>query len=109
MTNKQIIAMAAHNLAAEGIIGYTGRTFEGIDGDGNPVIIREPEEIHTYAKWAELGYQVQKGQKAVAKFAIWKYTTKKDKETGEEINSMFLKTAAFFSASQVQRQEQKTA
>lgn len=103
MTNAEMIFMAGQNLAEQGLIKYTGRTFDGVDGEGNPVQIKETEPIHTYTRWKEMGYQVQKGQKAVAKLTIWKHTTKKDKETGEETENMFMKTAAFFSLSQVQK------
>ena len=38
------------------------------------------EIVHTYAKWQELGYQVQKGQKALFTACIYKCVTKEDKE-----------------------------
>lgn len=61
------------------------------------------DEIHTFAHWKSLGYSVRKGEKAVAKFPIWKMGTKKN-DDGEEENTgrMFLKNSAFFSTSQVE-------
>lgn len=106
MTNAEIIFIESQRLAKEGKISYTGRVFEGVDGEGKPVQIKETEAIHTYNAWKELGYQVQKGQKAVAQFVIWKY--KKDKlETEadglvEAKGTMFMKKASFFTKAQVQ-------
>ena len=102
MTNKQIIFAEEQNLAEQGKIKYTGRTvvFRGMDGE--PVEFKETEQIHTFAAWKELGYVVKKGQKAVAKFPIWKYVSKKNEETNEEDSKMFLKVATFFSSSQVE-------
>lgn len=103
MTNEQIIANAQMELLEQGKIKGTGRMLKAIDGEGNEILIPEPEEIHTYAAWKSLGFQVQKGQKAVAAFSIWKHTTKKAKtEDEEDTEHMFLKTAHFFSRSQVE-------
>ena len=105
MTNEQIVMEQRLNLMKAGIIGGTGRTFQYkvlVDGVKEERTMEEPEEIHTYATWRALGYQVQKGEHAIAKFTIWKYTQKQDKETGEEKSNMFLKESAFFKASQVQ-------
>ena len=102
MTNAQIIYNESMNLMEQGIIGTTGRTFEAIDGEGNKIMVQEPEEIHTYATWKSMGFQVQKGQKAVASFAIWKHTIRKAKtEDEEDKESMFLKVSSFFKRSQV--------
>lgn len=60
--------------------------------------IEEPS--HAFAAWKKLGYVVKKGEKAAFKARIWKYTTKQTEE-GEVENNMFLKTAHFFTASQV--------
>lgn len=65
------------------------------------------EVCHTYQHWKKLGYQVQKGEKALFKCSIWKHTSKKDKETGDEETHMFMKTANFFGASQVKPIEKK--
>ena len=62
------------------------------------------EECHTYAHWKTLGYQVRKGSKAMFKASIWKYVAKgkADDDSDEEQGRMFMKTAAFFGASQVE-------
>lgn len=66
------------------------------------------EDVHTYAHWHELGYQVRKGEHAAFKTAIWKYARGKGAEAaanedGENAapGRMFLKTAHFFTRSQV--------
>lgn len=104
MTNQMIVFMQAQKLAEEGKIGYTGRTFKAQTPDGKEVEYKETEPIHTYNVWKSLGYQVQKGQKSVAQFTIWKHTAKRNEETGEEENSrMFMKMASFFSQAQVEK------
>lgn len=102
MTNAMIIFAESQRLAEEGQIAYTGRTFEMVDAEGNTITVKETEPIHTYLIWKELGYQVQKGQKAITKLTIWKHTAKVNEETGEQEDAkMFMKTAAFFSRAQV--------
>lgn len=65
--------------------------------------IKPGEEIHTFQRWKAMGYSVRKGEKAVAKFPIWKMGTKKNDEgETEETGRMFMKMSAFFSASQVE-------
>lgn len=64
------------------------------------------EDAHTYAHWRSLGYQVRKGEHAAFQTAIWKYTSGKpapeDSADGEtRPGRMFLKTASFFTRSQV--------
>ena len=66
------------------------------------------EPAHTYAHWHELGYQVRKGEHAAFKTAIWKYAKGKGAEApanedGDQAapGRMFLKTAHFFTRSQV--------
>lgn len=106
MTNAEIIFIESQRLAKEGKISYTGRVFDGVDGEGKPVQIKETEAIHTYNAWKELGYQVQKGQKAVAQFVIWKYQKGKveveDDTKTEGKGKMFMKKASFFTKAQVQ-------
>ena len=110
MTNAQIIFNAAQELAEQGLIQYTGRTFKATDAAGNEVVLKETEEIHTYKIWQEMGYQVQKGQKAVAKIMIWKHSGSKMEEMPTKDGNveyidkghMFMKLAAFFSRSQVE-------
>jgi len=133
MNNAQIIFNESIELMKNGIIGTTGRqiTIE-YERDGEKVkeTIPEPEEIHTYKEWQKLGLQVQKGEKAIAKFTIWMYTDKKSKlsaedaakineiaeginaQEGDEISNnghYYMKEAAFFKASQVAPIEEKTA
>lgn len=128
MNNAQIIFNESIALMKDGVIGTTGRqiTIE-YEKDGEKVkeVINEPEPIHTYKEWQKAGFQVQKGQKAIAKFTIWMFADKKKKLTKEEadnINSIminadgsqaqegdevktnghyYMKEAAFFKASQV--------
>lgn len=100
MTNAEIIFNASQSLAKDGIIKYTGREIEAVDGEGNPTVIKETEPIHTYAAWKNLGYQVQKGQKAVASFKIWKHTSR-EKEDGKSDTKMFMTKAFFFTSEQV--------
>lgn len=104
MTNVEIINTKAMELMKAGVIGTTGKMMlaKFVDENGDEVEkeIPEPEAIHTYAMWKQLGYQVQKGEKAVARFAIWKYVTNKN-EDDEEEPKMFMKNAAWFKASQV--------
>ena len=99
------------NLLEAGIIKGTGRlvTLKYIDQEGNEYEkeVEEPEVIHTYTVWQQLGYQVKKGQKAKASFLIWKHVAgKKNEETGEEAESkMFMKKASFFTFEQVEKIE----
>lgn len=88
-------------LMEQGILEGTGK-FITVEENGEKKQLEIPEEIHTYATWKQLGYQVQKGQKAIAQFVIWKHTSGTDKETGEEKEKMFMKKASFFKASQVE-------
>lgn len=131
MNNSQIIFNESIELMNKGIIGTTGRqiTIE-YEKEGEKVkeTINEPEPIHTYKEWQKLGLQVQKGEKAIAKFTIWMYTDKKSKlskedadkinETAEGINAQegeeisnnghyYMKEAAFFKLSQVAPIEEK--
>lgn len=111
MTNAQIIFNAEQALAEQGKIAYTGKTFKAVDGEGKEIELKETEQIHTYRAWQEQGYQVKKGEKAVAKIMIWKHTGAKmetiPQEDGKEAQvidkgRMFMKLASFFSASQVE-------
>ena len=106
MTNAEIISNAQFALMDAGKIGSTGRTLEVRDEAGNIFTMPEPEPIHTFNYWKEIGYSVRKGEKAVTKLCIWKYTSKrKTDEDGNEQepeSRMFMKTSAFFALSQVQ-------
>lgn len=106
MTNEAIIMEKSLLLMKAGVIKTEG--FETItSADGTIKTLPMPEEIHTYAKWRSLGYQVKKGQKAVANFPIWAYSKIKkanddDPDADEQVN-MFLKNSSFFSKSQVEK------
>lgn len=65
-----------------------------------------PEDIfHTYQEWKELGYQVQKGEKA--KFQGKIFLPIRDKQDKEKIKGYFLKTASFFGVEQVKKIEEE--
>ena len=103
MTNQDIIWEQRIQLAKEGRLGYTGRTLTIQTNEGEKVF-QEPQEIHTYATWKALGFQVKRGEKALAKFQIWKYAqARREEETEEEpTGRMFLKLSFFFSPAQVE-------
>ena len=108
MTNEMIVLGQAIALAEDGKIGYTGEILT-VEINGEEITMKEPEQIHTYARWKAMGYQVRRGEKAIAKFKVWKHVTpKKKNDDGEEKTAsaargkMFLKQAAFFSAAQVE-------
>lgn len=104
MTNAQIIFNESQKLAKDGVLQYTGREMTYTDADGNQQVIKETEPIHTYNAWKELGYQVRKGEKAVAQFTIWKYRAGKynEEQETEEDGKMFMKKASFFTMRQVE-------
>ena len=108
MTNAMTIFLQRVELMKNGIIEGTGNYIE-VEINNEVVRIEEPEQIHTYAAWKQLGYQVKKGEHAIAKFQIWKYKEKKGKEEkeadGEQENKgdMFLKVSHFFKMSQVEK------
>lgn len=62
-------------------------------------------ELHTYAIWKSLGYQVQKGQKAIINTKLWKMIDMKDKKTGKKEEKMILCNASLFSYEQVKKIE----
>lgn len=114
MTNAQIIFNESVNLMNNGIIGTTGNKIEAQLADGSTTILMEPEPIHTYAAWKSLGFQVKRGEAAIAKILIWKAGKSRQQEemegqaeSGTEIPPervrMFMKTAHFFKTSQVER------
>lgn len=103
-TNGEIILRQSLELMKQGVLKPTGRVFTQELPDGTKVELPEPEPIHTYNGWKELGYQVKRGQKAVASFPIWKYSSKKDEESGEEIGGKcFQKKAFWFTFEQVEK------
>lgn len=136
MTNAQIIFNESVELMKDGVIGTTGRKitieYENEEGEKVKEAIDEPEQIHTYAEWKKAGFQVQRGQKAIASFMIWMWTEKKGtmtKEQADNINSImvnadgspvakegdettsgghyYMKKASFFKASQVEPAKEK--
>lgn len=120
MTNAQIIFNQSMELMKAGIIGTTGRSFTYEDTDGNKHTIEEPEPLHTFQKWKELGYIVKKGEHAKAAFTIWKAGKgKKEAEAAADADGdntpegvkMFMKKAFFFTFDQVEKiqPKQKTA
>lgn len=112
MTNAAIIFSNSIQLMKEGVLEGTGKMLTVKYDDGHSEVIEVPEPIHTYQAWKTLGYQVRKGEKAIAKFMIWKYAEKKAKEGNAEIavkegdvikGNMFMKMSAFFKMSQVEK------
>ena len=82
MTNIEIIAM------------------EKVNNHLNP-----DTELHTYKIWQSLGYQVQKGQKALITTKLWKPVNVTDKKTGKKQEKMILCNASLFSYEQVKKIE----
>ncbi len=108
ITNSQIIFQQSLELMKQGILKTTGRILVQELPDGSKVELPEPEPIHTYNGWKELGYQVKRGQHAVAQFTIWKYAGKKalNEESGEmEIidGKCFPKKSFWFTFDQVEK------
>lgn len=107
-TNNQIIFSVEQDLAEAGKIKYTGRVLQFLDPSGATVEFNETESIHTFQYWKTNGYKVRKGEKAIARFSIWKHTNERETKTpdGETViipAKMFLKESCFFSASQVEK------
>ena len=98
MTNAQIIEEAKEMLFADGVLT--------MNDDG------EIQEIHTYQAWKKQGFQVKKGETAVAKFPVWKFTKSKKQAEEEADNKdeveqkgkgfFFKKLSAFFTEDQVE-------
>lgn len=118
MTNAQIILEESQELAEQGIIEYTGNIveFEVVGGENDGMIIeyKETEPIHTFATWKKLGYQVQRGEKAIAQFKVWKMCKpskkqiEESKKNDEDVQpKMIKKMSHFFKASQVQKIEEE--
>ena len=82
MTNNEIIAM------------------EKINNNLHP-----DTELHTYAIWKSLGYQVQKGQKALVSTKLWKMVDVTNKKSGKKEEKMILCNASLFSYEQVKKIE----
>ena len=108
MTNETIILSNAFQLMERGIIKGSGKYGNVQDESGADKLIELPEAIHTFQEWKNNGFVVRKGEKACAKFSIWRYKAGKKTEAEADENkveiipgSFFKVTAAFFSASQV--------
>lgn len=107
MTNEMIIFNERLNLMKAGKLGTTGR-FLIVEDEKGKRQIREPEEIHTFQKWKELGFSVRKGEHAITKIMIWKYkeeAKEKNEDEDKEEKIAFMKQAFFFSPEQVERME----
>jgi len=105
MKNVDIIWSERMNLLREGKIPSTGRKIEVPLENGGVHVVEEPIAIHTFQAWKVKGFKVKRGEKAIAKFPIWKYgEVKSEAEDGEEKTSgkMFMKNSCFFSAEQVE-------
>lgn len=108
MTNTEIIFNNRLFLMEQGVIkGMPGTSITVKDEDGERTV-EIPEEIRTFDEWKRLGFIVQKGQHAVAKFQIWMPKKGKKKAEAEEEEQgakapagFYKKLAFFFTADQV--------
>ena len=102
MTNFMIILEESIKLMEDGVLEPTDEIIVTEDG----VELQVPEAIHTYNKWKSLGFQVKRGEKSIAQFPIWKYTSKKNPDMTEEEAQQkgfcFMKVSSFFKKSQVE-------
>lgn len=104
VTNGEIILRESLELMKQGILKPTGRMFTQEMPDGSKIEIPEPEPIHTYNGWKDLGFQVKKGEHAKAQFPIWKWKGQKNEETGEEEGGQCYQRKAFwFTQDQVEK------
>lgn len=106
MNNSMIILLESVKLMDSGVIKGTGEKIIVEEADGTKKEYEVPEQIHTFQRWKSMGYSVKKGQKAIARFPIWKYTKGKTKEMSEEEAQehgyCFMKVASFFKSDQVE-------
>lgn len=116
MTNAQIIFNASVKLMEDGVIKGTGRIFQFEDENGERHELEEPEALHTFATWKELGRVVKKGEKCRARIQIWKYAAGKksedvaadaDGEAEDGGGRCFMKTAFFFTLDQTEPLKEK--
>ena len=108
MTNEQIIFAESCKLLEQGILASTGKVDLIEINEAGEQVTRQvdmPEPIHTFAAWKAQGYIVKKGEHAIAKFPIWKYSKKgkEENEDEEKPAKMFWKMAHFFKYSQVEK------
>ena len=61
--------------------------------------------LFTYGAWMAQGYRVRKGEKCRHRVTLYKHTTKKIEQDGQErtVGRCFVKTANLFEMSQVER------
>lgn len=101
MTNEHIILTESIKLMKAGKLEGSGR-FVNLATIGQQ-LFEIPEEIHTRTSWKALGFTVKRGEKAIAKFPIWKCTKTKVNGSDDEYKEVrFLQTSSFFKTSQVQ-------
>ena len=70
------------------------------------------EEVHTFAKWKSLGYQVKRGEKALFQTMLWKMKKGKKQDNNDEeqqddkevkkYNNFFMAKSSLFGRSQVE-------
>lgn len=113
MTNSMIILLESVKLMQAGILNGTGQMIQIKNGD-EITETELPEPIHTFQHWKELGYSVKKGEHAVAKFLIWKHTSKVKEMEMQNVDTgatesvpyndkrMFMKMSSFFRECQVE-------
>jgi hypothetical protein len=67
------------------------------------------EEVHTFARWKQLGYKVKSGEHALFSTMLWKTTTKRVKvENTEDIDGrMYMCKSFLFGESQVEKEVSK--
>lgn len=76
------------------------------------------EEVHTFARWKQMGYKVKKGQKALFHTSLWKKSNTKnrqilndsdDKTSEQSSTGMYLCKSYLFGKSQVEEIKEKEA
>lgn len=107
MTNEEIVLRESLELMKQGILKCAGQVAT-VDENGNEGKMDYPEAIHTYQEWKELGYQVKKGEHAIAKFAVWKPTKQKKAKDEEDEGvkakpKFFMANASWFTMEQVEK------
>lgn len=102
MTNAEIILSNRVFLMEQGVLkGVPGTNLLWKDEQGEREI-QMPEEIRTFDDWKRMGFMVQKGQHAVARFEIWmpkkgkKKAEAEEEEQGAKVPAGFYKKLAFF-------------
>lgn len=83
-TNNQIIESISLELIAQKKIGAL-------------------DELHTFARWKQLGYAVKKGEHAIATTSLWKKGKDRKNEDGETVpGHLFLAKSFLFATAQVE-------